>query len=228
MSCYCLAPGVHLRASAEGAVLLDVQKDAFVGLDALQAEALSLLLCAHSEVLPSPEHRALAESMHARGLLTLQRASCNRSAEPSIVEVTRELLPWHRMRGGCVRPHHVLTFARAWRTASALTHPGRFASAVDRVRTRAHDRGAVFDLKTARHLLSAYYHLRAFAFGKAGRCLLDSLTLLEFLAAYELYPTWVIGVQIRPFASHSWVQYQHYVLNGTANYVRAYTPILVV
>jgi hypothetical protein len=60
------------------------------------------------------------------------------------------------------------------------------------------------------------------------KCLHDSLTLLRFLAAEKLYPSWVVGVRTRPFAAHSWVQSGDLVLNDTHEYVRGFTPILVV
>lgn len=60
------------------------------------------------------------------------------------------------------------------------------------------------------------------------KCLHDSLTLVHFLASEHFYPQWVIGVRTRPFAAHSWVQAGPLVLNDVHEYVRGFTPILVV
>jgi hypothetical protein len=85
-----------------------------------------------------------------------------------------------------------------------------------------------FDMAAARKLVSVYYHLRVWTFTHRQRCLLDSLTLLEFLSAYGLHPLLVFAVRFRPFAAHAWLQHEDLVLNGTPTFVRAYTPILVV
>jgi hypothetical protein len=57
-------------------------------------------------------------------------------------------------------------------------------------------------------------------------CLFDSLALLEFLAINGLFPSWVFGVRMNPFAAHCWLQEGRTVLNDTADAVRNYTPIL--
>jgi hypothetical protein len=59
-------------------------------------------------------------------------------------------------------------------------------------------------------------------------CLYDSLALVEFLAHYRLFPQWVFGVMAEPFAAHCWVQQDDRVLNDSVDYVRGFTPIMVV
>lgn len=73
-----------------------------------------------------------------------------------------------------------------------------------------------------------YLRMRPLVITSHDKCLHDSLTLLRFLAAEKLYPSWVVGVRTRPFAAHSWVQSGDLVLNDTHEYVRGFTPILVV
>jgi len=60
------------------------------------------------------------------------------------------------------------------------------------------------------------------------RCLFDSLALLEFLARYGVFPTWVFGVRTAPFGAHCWVQAGEVVLNDTVEQVRPFTPIMAV
>jgi hypothetical protein len=76
--------------------------------------------------------------------------------------------------------------------------------------------------------VSSYMRLRPFLFTAHDKCLLDSLTLIRFLARRRMFPAWVIGVRTRPFAAHSWVQSAGLVLNDVHEHVRSYTPILVV
>jgi hypothetical protein len=52
--------------------------------------------------------------------------------------------------------------------------------------------------------------------------------LLEYLAWYRIFPTWVFGVQTRPFAAHCWLQHENIVLNDTVEHVTRYTPIMTV
>jgi hypothetical protein len=84
------------------------------------------------------------------------------------------------------------------------------------------------DVAVIRQLICALYHIRAWVYRRKGRCLFDSLTLLRFLSGYGCYPSWVFGVQVRPFRAHTWVQHEQWILNGTPAYVRAYMPILVI
>jgi hypothetical protein len=215
-----------MRASTAGAVLLDIQRDAFFGLDAHQAQALSALLSCAERACVGDEPDTLAQSLRADGLIEpVLTAGLPLSANASeLPDARTELIPWHRMPAHFIRWHHISSFLKAWWKASHYVRHGHLAGAVETAQLRTKQ----FDLPTARRLLAIYYHIRAFAFTKRSQCLLDSLTLLEFLATYGQRPTWVIGVQIRPFASHSWLQYRHFVLNGTAAYVRTYLPILVV
>lgn len=76
--------------------------------------------------------------------------------------------------------------------------------------------------------VAAYLRLRLYVFTAHDQCLNDSLTLLRFLAAERLSATWVIGVKVRPFGAHSWVQWGDTVLNDQHDRVRGYRPILVV
>ena len=240
MCAYRLAPSVHLRVSEDGAVFLNLLRDEFFGLDTQQTRALSSLLAHPDDSCHSDNALTeLAQTLCSSGLLE----STDSAASPAqglpaatgavsgfpIPSARCELLPWERMGAPSIRPHHVLAFVKAWRRAAHFVQPGRLARAVDRARLRKRSTTEEdFHVPTARRLLSAFYHMRAFAYGKRAQCLLDSLVLLEFLAMYGVHPTWIIGVKIRPFASHSWLQYRHYVLNGTAAYVRAYLPIIAV
>lgn len=56
-------------------------------------------------------------------------------------------------------------------------------------------------------------------------CLLDSLSLVEFLARRGLFATVVFGVIGDPFSAHCWVQARDLVLNDTVGNVSAHTPI---
>lgn len=124
-----------------------------------------------------------------------------------------------------------LSKTRAGTQASSLADPaansiadslaGSVAASVARPAT-----DSTTDLARARELLTTYTYIRMFVFARRGRCLLDSLTLLEFLAARGVHVSWIIGVRARPFSAHCWLQHQHWVLNGTPAFVRGFHAIL--
>lgn len=60
------------------------------------------------------------------------------------------------------------------------------------------------------------------------RCLLDSLSLLRFLARRGLYAHLIFGVSTDPFAAHCWLQSGNLVLNDSVGNVMAHTPIRTV
>jgi len=59
-------------------------------------------------------------------------------------------------------------------------------------------------------------------------CLLDSLSLLQFLSRRGLSANIVFGVTSEPFAAHCWVQAGDIVLNETLSDANAHTPIRMV
>jgi hypothetical protein len=76
-------------------------------------------------------------------------------------------------------------------------------------------------------LTNAFRALRPI-FQRDHLCLFDSLALLEFLALYDIFPTWVFGVRPEPFAAHCWVQSDNVVLNDTVERTSGFIPIMTV
>ena len=60
------------------------------------------------------------------------------------------------------------------------------------------------------------------------RCLPWSIALVDYLAKRRYFPDLVIGVKMKPFAAHAWVQIGDRVLSDRLDEVLPYTPILVV
>jgi hypothetical protein len=59
-------------------------------------------------------------------------------------------------------------------------------------------------------------------------CLVDSLSMVRFLANFGLAAHLVMGVACDPFSAHAWAQYGHLVLNDTVGNAQAYVPIRVI
>lgn len=231
-----LAPDVHACTSEDGAVLLDLNRDAYIGISAEQSHALASLVAdwpatpnAGIRVDP-PEAEAFAGSLLKRGLLAVDRPE---AATPGRTAAApdKELMPWDQMRWRHVRLRHVPVFLRSLLRALVIVHLYGLPHAVRRVRARRRMRGdsrASPSGETLRELISSYFHIRTLFFAPRGRCLLDSVVLMAFLEHFGVFPDWVLGVHIKPFAAHSWVQLDAAAMNGTAGYLRTYKPILTV
>lgn len=59
-------------------------------------------------------------------------------------------------------------------------------------------------------------------------CLIDSLSLVGFLAKRGLHSSLVMGVACDPFSAHAWVQHGPLVLNDSVGNVQAHVPIRVI
>lgn len=84
-----------------------------------------------------------------------------------------------------------------------------------------------FDFDAAATLVRQFNTLRPW-FPRNYLCLFDSLALLELLARYHLFPSWVFGVHAEPFEAHCWVQQHDVVLNDTLARVERFAPIMAV
>ncbi|MGF7170815.1 hypothetical protein FHS91_002503 [Sphingobium xanthum] len=60
------------------------------------------------------------------------------------------------------------------------------------------------------------------------QCLRRSIALMRHLLCLGHRPEMVIGVAVRPFRAHCWVQHQGAVLNDRLENIRPFTPILVI
>jgi hypothetical protein len=83
------------------------------------------------------------------------------------------------------------------------------------------------DTARAKQLAVAFLHYRN-RWASTGLCLRDSLTLIHFLAAHRVYPSWVFAVQTDPFQAHCWVQVGACVLNDTIDHTEGFTSIMTV
>ena len=124
----------------------------------------------------------------------------------------------------------VLQFLKASMWSVTLLRFRRFEDVVHRLekRKRSSHIATAADLGGLRSLVAIFLRLQPLLLSTKRQCLRNSLALLEFLAAYGVTATWIIGVHTRPFEAHAWVQQAGVVLNDTPDHVRRYTPILTV
>lgn len=85
-----------------------------------------------------------------------------------------------------------------------------------------------FDCARNRELVAVFNRLRPLVPSPRDAGMFSSLALIEFLALYKSFPSWVWGITKRPLCVHSWVQQGGWVFNGPVEYVLRFTPILAV
>jgi hypothetical protein len=225
---YLLPSNVYFCVTDDGAVFLDLAKGKYIGASPTAMPALRRLL--QEEPMDNDAAQSL-EQLLQHGLLTRDQSIGKRFAAVTLPAADEVLINIDTGASPKVSVAHVHAFLRAYSSASVALRWQSIASAVHRVERRkriAITRGSVFDEPRARTLLRVFKHLRPYLYSARDRCLLDSLAIVEFMAHYNLFPTWVLGVRTGPFSAHSWVQHERYVLNGDPSYTGAFTPILAV
>lgn len=248
MASYLLAPHVYTCVTDDHVILLDLQRDKYLGVDREQMSALAAHVkgwpvsdltagngadaSAGGETRPSNARAdAVLARMLAAGMLTTDTA-IGKEAKPLVIERTEAALVEAELE---TQPGvafvHVVRFLRAslltalamrWRSIEAVV------ASTEARKARGIARGASMDLDAARAAVGAFIRLRPLLFGAQDACLFDSLALVRYLSYFRLFPLCVIGVQTAPFGAHCWVQEGALVFNDAPEHVRRFTPILAV
>jgi hypothetical protein len=229
-------------------VLLDLRRNRYLSIGAEGASALAHHVegwsvageCADAKATPftlpaSRATSALIQRLMQQGLLTRERAVSRDATRAEVL--------------GLDEPTESIDFAQGDpHSSGSLSHVARFlrsaavaalwlqCRSLESIAAAVASRGARIERsmpnarapETVCRSATAYARLRPFGFTAEDRCLRDSLALTNYLAAEGALARWVIGVKIRPFGAHSWVQSGAIVLNDQPDHVRRYTPILVV
>jgi len=236
---YWLSEHVVACARLEGAVLLDLKKNRYYGLGYLESATLSTLVAnwpAVADGSVSQDRPASREAINEY-VAALSRSELLSATEPlrhvPVARVSTPLTSVGEEISGANRPSvaQVIAFFGSYQWArNGVRHCSldEISRAVMMMRT-SHERPASIPSESDLvPLVSAFRTLRPLAMTANGECLIHSLALLKFLARYGVFPTWVIGVRLRPWRAHSWVQMQERVLDSTPEKVCEFTPILAV
>jgi hypothetical protein len=248
MSQYLLAPHVYLCVTDDHVVLLDLKRDKYLGVGRAQMRALQQCIKGWPEVRlegaapagadPAASTDSLLAKMLASGMLTTDPAR-GKEAQPIAMPRPQSALgEIEPPPGGDIfdtRPRigasHVLNFVLACMSARLALRFRPIAAVVAQAaarKTRRNPAHAGVNLDAARRHVAAYVYMRPLLFTAKDACLFDALSLINFLARYGIFATWVFGVQTGPFAAHCWVQHDEVVLNDTPENVRRYAPILAI
>jgi len=76
--------------------------------------------------------------------------------------------------------------------------------------------------------MKVFSRIRAYVYDSKQHCLFDSLVVIEYLAHYELSPTFVMAIQTDPFGAHAWVQEGDCVFNDRVVRTQYFSPIVVI
>lgn len=172
----------------------------------------------------------VVRALVAEGLLTTNLKAGKLATAARMPAATRSF--WDRERVWPELDRRCLVaFSSAWLRTSASIHTLPIGMIVGRVRRRK-DREALqaplFDIAQARRLTAVHLALQPLFFDATNACLRNSLTLIEFLSRYAIYPSWVFGVRMSPFSAHAWVQYGPIVFTDPVEHIRSYTPLMVI
>lgn len=228
MAEYFLASHVHFCCRGDAFVFLDLKQDDYMLVNGSAASAFKKLLD-HQLTQTTSQFSADLQELLDGGLLTTD-CHAGKSLNAATVELALEpLIDPETLPQISPRVSHLARFVSACTTAAIRLrwiHIQRTVNAVAN-RKRRHAPRTPFDIDKARELAATFQILRS-AFPRNYLCLFDSLALLEFLAAYDVYPTWVFGVRLEPWVAHCWVQEGQFIFNEGVEEAASYTPIMTV
>jgi hypothetical protein len=232
-----LAAHVFVSVGSDGAILLDLRRNKYLGIAMPEATVLALLVdgwpASPAEKSPTlgssdPRIRELIQSLRQAKILqsspAVHRIGSRSSLDGDLRSVGDEIFLTTTVRFG-----HVARFALGLLTALVflrllpLRHTARIVH--DRKR-RALDRGYCFNERRAQELTYVFRLLRPYFFTANGHCMLHALSLIQFLAHQGEFPCWVMGVRTQPWGAHSWVQQGELLFDTNPAKVCPYDPIL--
>lgn len=251
-----LSAHVHLCVSGTHVILLDLKRDCYLALDFVASEGLAAVVPgwparAALGALSADDGQAVdigvtsradvpasvtdaAQSLLARGILTLDQEAGKPASPPALSRPTRDSASMGAT-GVRLRVRHVLAFVLAI-TLSVLelrllpisVVVRRFTDRRTRYLSRAKkgDSAALPASSRLPSLVCAFNRISPYAFASRNACLLRSLTLARYLILLGVPSTWVFGVQDTPFAAHCWLVSGDTVLSDDIDSVSLYTPLL--
>lgn len=229
-----LAPHMFLARTGSSLIFLDLREDSYICIEPRYQAGVSRRLGLPPVAPDSAENsggadpaalEALLAEMVDGGMLTRDPDKGKAATLLRQPDDIRELLRYG-VGGPKVRLRHLAAFLRAVLTAKWRLRFGRIEATVRRVSERRTKRRTEHESERARDLVEIFRKLRPLAMGRKDQCLLNSLALIEFLAAFRLFPAWHFGVRMNEFLAHCWVQDEVTVYNDDVENVCDYALIM--
>ena len=248
MSSYQLATHVCACWTDDHVVLLDLRQNRYLGIDAAASRALGELIDDWpgagpvSQPPPDPNGSStgsaskLISEMLKHGMIVTSTSKQSRIHARTTLEFPESgLQDEYPQSQPSINIIDIVNFLHAVVIASFMLRYRPLKRVVERLENRTrHATAAVLRPKTARldtvnvrERVAVFERLQPFVFTARSACLLHSLALSEFLARYQLFPRFVIGVSTGPFAAHCWLQQGTVVFNDLPEHARKFTPIMV-
>jgi Transglutaminase-like superfamily len=232
---YFLSDHAYCCEFDEGAVILDLRNDRYAGIDAQHVSNLRKCIGNWPDPdrggrVPERHENSAAEGLIAdllaRGMLTTTPTS-TRSAPPKNPTVALAF-PTFAEAHGRVPLTHIAQFSIAFLAVVLCLRMKCLASLIDWLRRRQSSirGGDSAKCKKTADRLTSFVRLRTWCYTAQRRCLFDSLVLSVYLTRAMVPCTFVIGVALKPFLAHAWVQVDTSVINDTAEHVHNFKPIL--
>lgn len=214
------------------AIVLDLRGDTYLGVDAQHLCDLRARIgnWPSGEDHREAEHRdssgseRLIADLLARGILTDSPTSRQRSPVMSpTIALTVPRLPQARRR---IPLAHVAQFSIAYLDVVWHLRRNGLEALIDWLRRRQSLIHREHVKEDTMDRLASFLWLRTWCYTARQRCLFDSLVLSVYLTRGMVACSFAIGVAIKPFMAHSWVQIGESVLNDTVEHVQDFKPIL--
>jgi hypothetical protein len=230
-----LASHVYLCQLTGSAVLLDLKRDRYWGIEAAEFEALlpymqgqvSLAMSTTGTIATEPD---LLATLLAEGMLVDELQVGNPLCSPAVMRPRNALIEGYEEPTANPGLMDVVRFIFAAITVriSLKLHPLHRTIEAARIHLEGPGENSSSDLDAMRMRVAVYRRLRLFLFTAENACLFDSLVLARFLRLHGFFPRLVLGVKASPFAAHCWLQQKDTVINDTPEIVRNYTPIMAI
>ena len=227
MSHYRLPEHCHFSVNGDHCIFLDLLQDRYFGLTPEQTRHFRLLVGGGDA--SSPAVTTLANELIERGLLTAQAHRSRPLSAITLPPPVGSLVDRDADDPPAITAWHVIAFGIAVTKATLLLRTRSFLSLISRAQHRRerHRRAlSTADWERARSALDTFQWLCPWVYARRDRCYFDSVVVLEYLALFNIFPRWIIGVTSQPFCAHAWVQLDDFVLNDTPQHVRMFTPIV--
>ncbi len=233
---YFLGADIYACELDEGAVFLDLRSLKYFAVDAeflptLQSEIRSW---PHKGTKLPDVGRTTAENaseiidtLLERGLLATSEPR-NRLRQRNVVLPASSQHPdWDSGCGYHITPSLLLHFvACCARAAAAFKLSGfkRMLYQFNNARSSSSSELRDGTPDELRRLLTVFCRLRVWFYTALDACLFDSLALTAFLRRNRIDARLTLGVTLKPFAAHAWVQVGDRVVDDSVEHVREYSP----
>ena len=217
-----LGEEIHLAILGSEAVILDLKRDRYTGLNPRLTAAIIRALTSDDLIEDDPAIVALSKRGFIVDHVSSQdeRPTLPRHASNSIWPSIRHGLGWNP-------PAQATETLNALGLVQASLHFRHLFKTINWLRREKSAAHGKPNGRSSAEILDRFHAVRPW-FPYRPICRLDATALCLLLWRHGYPADLVFGVRVRPFAAHCWVQHQDSVLFDTADMTATYTPIMAV